>query len=229
MTAAGGTAEARAQLASALERGVGIDFIPQGDPGDLALRRSAVLILFGELDAVPARTGDGLAAPRELDVLLTRRSDTMRHHPGQIAFPGGGVEAEDRDSSATALREASEETGLDPRGVEILGELTQLHIPVSSNLVTPVVGWWRLPSEIAADHSESVEVMRVPVAELLDPAARGTSVLRRGPVTHRGAAFRLSPRFGEHLVWGFTGMLLSSLFDGLGWAEPWDRSRLFEV
>ena len=222
-------ASARAQLAAAVEHGFGIDFSPQAEPGDTRPRRSAVLILFGALDEIPARPPRGGSVPPELDVLLTRRADTMRHHPGQIAFPGGGVEPGDDDRAATALREAREETGLDPSGVEIIGELPQLHIPVSNNLVTPVIGWWQRPSQVAADRSESVEVMRVPVAELLDPGARGTSVLRRGPRTFRGAAFELDTRFGGHIVWGFTGMLLSSLFEGVGWAEAWDHEREFKL
>jgi len=229
---ASGVEEARRRLSEALERGLDVDFTPQGELADRRLRRSAVLILFGALDRVPAYTSDHAPAhrvPAELDVLLTRRADTMRHHPGQIAFPGGGVEEGDADAAATALREAAEETGLDPAGVETLGQLPALHIPVSNNLVTPVIGWWRLPSEVAADRRESVEVMRVPVAELLDPAARGVSLLRRGGTTYRGAAFELGPQFGGHVVWGFTGMVLSSLFEGIGWAEPWDRERVFPI
>jgi 8-oxo-dGTP pyrophosphatase MutT (NUDIX family) len=221
-------AGARAELAAAVRAGFRIPYTAQGGLSDRPLRRSAVLILFGALDDVPAAGPSG-HVPRELDVLLTRRSDTMRHHPGQIAFPGGGFEAGDADLAATALREAGEETGLDPAGVDVLGELPPIHIPVSNNLVTPVVGWWRLPSEVAADHAESVEVFRVPVAELLDPAARGTSVLQRGPHAFRGEAFELGPRFGRHIVWGFTGILLSSVFDGVGWARPWDASRTFPI
>ncbi len=224
----GTTSDARADIEAALRTGFDIGYTPQGGPGDRPLRRSAVLILFGALDAVPA-TSPSARVPRELDVLLTRRSDRLRHHPGQIAFPGGGVEPGDADLAATALREAGEETGLDPAGVDVLGELPAIHIPVSNNLVTPVVGWWRLPSEVAADHAESVEVFRVPVAELLDPAARGTSVLRDRAHTFRGAAFELGPRFGGHIVWGFTGILLSSVFEGLGWAPPWDASRIFPI
>lgn len=230
-------ADARAGIEAALARGLRIDFAPQGVLAEQGLRRSAVLILFGALDRVPASAGSSAAiaeagaapVPPELDVLLTRRADTMRHHPGQIAFPGGGVEPGDADPAQTALREAAEETGLDPAGVEVLGRLPELHIPVSNNLVTPVLGWWRLPSDVAADHRESVEVMRVPVAELLDPAVRGSSLLRRGAMTHRGPAFQLSPRFGGHVVWGFTAMVLASLFDGIGWAQPWDPSRTFEI
>lgn len=221
--------EARQQLVDALARGFDIDFTPPFPAGDGGVRRSAVLILFGALDQIPADEAAGEPVPAELDVLLTRRAPRMRHHAGQIAFPGGGVEPGDASMAETALREAEEETGLDPAGVEVLGELAPIHVAVSNNLVTPVIGWWRSPSHVAADHTESVEVFRVPVAELLDPAARGHSVLRRSGFTHRGAAFELSDRFGGHVVWGFTGMLLSSVFDGVGWGEAWKPGRDLEV
>lgn len=226
--AANSADSARAELTAALERGFETAFPPQGSLADLPLRRSSVLILFGALDRVPADR-DGSPVPADLDVLLTRRADHMRHHPGQIAFPGGGADPGDVDAVATALREASEETALDPAGVDVLGSLPEIHLPVSNNLVTPVLGWWRLPSEVAADHSESVEVFRVPVAELLDPAARGTSVATRGTTTYRGSAFELGPRFGGHIVWGFTARLLECVFDGVGWTRPWDRSRTFDI
>ncbi|PRI11266.1 NUDIX hydrolase [Leucobacter massiliensis] len=219
---------AEQDLRELMRRGALLDIPPQGPLAVTPRRRSAVLILFGALDRLPASAAAPTVSP-ELDVLLTRRADRMRHHAGQIAFPGGGAEAGDSGPAATALREAEEETGLDPAGVEVLGALPEVHIPVSNNLVTPVVGWWRLPSAVAADHAESVEVFRVPVAELLDPAARGTSVLSRAGFTHRGAAFRLSPRLGGHIVWGFTGILLATLFEQLGWERPWDRARTFEV
>lgn len=222
-------AEARQELTDALANGLGIDYPPQAGSDDPGLRRSSVLILFGALDRVPADARASDNVPAELDVLLTRRSPRMRSHAGQIAFPGGGAEPGDADATATALREAAEETGLDPSGVEVLGALPELPLPISSNLVTPVLGWWRLPSEVAADHSESVEVMRVPVAEMLDPAMRGMAVRRNGETVFRAPAFELGPQFGGHIVWGFTGILLSSIFEGIGWAEPWDGSREFEI
>ncbi|QIK63878.1 CoA pyrophosphatase [Leucobacter viscericola] len=215
-------------LRELMQRDVDFDYRPQGHLTDRPTRRSSVLILFGALDRTPA-TESVSSVPPELDVLLIRRSNALRHHPGEIAFPGGGVEPQDRDLTMTALREAEEETHLDPSGVEVLGMLPEVHIPVSNNLVTPVVGWWTRPSQIAADASESVEVFRAPVAELLDPAARGTSVLRSGSTTFRGPAFQLGPRFGGHLVWGFTGILLSSLFRELQWELPWDKKREFQL
>ena len=192
------------------------------------LRDSAVLILFGALDRVPASDRVPTVAA-ELDVLLIRRADGLRQHPGEIAFPGGGVDPGDTTRVATALREAAEETALDPAGVEVLGQLPEIHLPVSNHMVTPVIGWWASPSEVAADHSESVEVFRAPVAELLDPESRYTSVLPRMGVRFRGPAFRLHDRLGGHLVWGFTGIVLSTLFDQLGWAVAWDDTRETEI
>ncbi|MFS0705089.1 CoA pyrophosphatase [Cellulomonas sp. 179-A 9B4 NHS] len=199
-----------------------------GDPTGLAMdparvRRAAVLVLFGVLDAVPAHgRGDG-HVPADLDVLLQRRAATLGHHPGQVAFPGGGIDPDDDGPVGAALREAVEETGLDPSGVDVLGELAEIALPVSDNLVTPVVGWWTRPSAVAAvDHREAVDVFRAPVADLLDPARRAVVVhpVRRGRV--RTPAFQLD---GDVLVWGFTAIVLSGIFDALGWTVPWDDSR----
>jgi len=229
---AANSSSARAQLEAVLNGGLRLDFTPQAELHDGEVRHSAVLILFGELDTLPAghasAPSDG-PVPAELDVLLTRRAPRMGHHAGQIAFPGGGVEAGDPDRTATALREAQEETGLDPSGVDVLGTMPEVHIAVSNNLVTPVVGWWRYPTTVSPDENESVEVFRTPVAELLAPAARGTSVLRRSTGVYRAPAFQLGPQYGEHIVWGFTAMMLSSLFDSAGWEVPWDRTREFEL
>ena len=198
------------------------------DGGGLAVRKSAVLLLFGSLDTVPAATPLG-AVPPELDVLLLRRSATLSHHPGQIAFPGGGVEPGDCSPFATAVREAAEETGLEPEGVTDLGPLTTALIPNSGNLVTPVLAWWHKASPLVPDGTETADVFRVPVGELLDPARRGVSILNHSGTRFTGPMFVLGPQFGGHIVWGFTAMILSRVFDELGWTIPWDRSRVKSV
>lgn len=181
---------------------------------------ASVLILFGRLDSIPARADDETVSG-DLDVLLQRRAATLSSHPGQVSFPGGGYEEQDADPVATALREAQEETGLDPQGVEVLAALPEIPLAVSGFLVTPVLGWWREPSRVAAvDHAETVEVFRVPIAQLVDPANRFTSVLRRDGFTYRGAAFDVDGT----IVWGFTAGILDALFDATGWALPWDRA-----
>jgi 8-oxo-dGTP pyrophosphatase MutT (NUDIX family) len=221
-------ADPRAELAALCERGLDwrIDLsrvMPDSSPP----RRAAVLVLFGVLDSVPARASEPARlrghVARDLDVLLLRRAATLGSHPGQIAFPGGRLEASDASPTAAALREAVEETGLDPDGLEPLGTLPELPVPVSNHLVTPVPAWWARPSEVAAvDHDESVEVFRVPVADLLDPANRASTAHAAGARTYRSPAFTV----GGRLVWGFTAIVLSRMFDELGWGMPWDRGRL---
>lgn len=181
---------------------------------------ASVLVLFGRLDSIPAQSDDATVAA-DLDVLLQRRAATLSSHPGQVSFPGGRRDPEDADDIATALREAHEETGLDPDGVEVLATLPALPLAASNHTVTPVLGWWRSPSRVAAvDHAETVEVFRVPVATLLDPATRYTSTLNRMGRTWRGPAFDVDGT----IVWGFTAMVLDALFDAAGWTIPWDRS-----
>ncbi len=228
----------RAELVALCERG--LDWhadVLRTLPDAARARRAAVLVLFGVLDAVPARRSAAASAespgaaphsghvPRDLDVLLLRRAATLGSHPGQIAFPGGRLEASDADPTAGALREAVEETGLDPDGLEPLGTLSELPLVVSNHLVTPVLAWWTRPSEVAAvDHAETVEVFRVPVADLLHPANRATTVHTVGDRTHRLPAFTVDGR----LIWGFTAIVLSRLFDELGWATPWDDGRVVQ-
>ncbi|MGP7961059.1 NUDIX hydrolase [Sanguibacter sp. A247] len=188
-------------------------------------RPAAVLVLLGRLDAVAAHHDTPLV-PADLDVLLVRRATTLRQHPGQVAFPGGRQDPSDPGPVAAALREAQEETGLDPAGVEVLGTLGSLPLPVSDHLVTPVLGWWARPTPVAVvDHGESAEVFRAPVADLVDPELRRTATFTRGARTYRGPAFLV----GDNLVWGFTALVLTELLGALGWDEPWDDSRLVEV
>lgn len=199
----------------------------EGLPAVADARPAAVLILFGVLDSLPSdHDAQARAVSRELDVLLLARAATLRSHPGQIAFPGGRVDPEDDGPIAAALREAEEETGLDPAGVEVLGTLGRLPLEFSRHLVTPVLGWWQHPSSVrVVDEGESAAVFRAPVADLLDPANRGSTVIRRDGHEWRGPGFLVRHATGAHLVWGFTGMLLDGLFDRLGWTEPWDAQR----
>ncbi|GAB2924980.1 CoA pyrophosphatase [Streptomyces heilongjiangensis] len=174
-------------------------------------RQSAVLILFGEGDRGP-------------ELLLMERAGSLRSHAGQPSFPGGALDPEDGDPQTdgplrAALREAEEETGLDPLGVQLIGVLPKLYIPVSGFVVTPVLGWWREPSPVrVVDPNETARVFTVPVADLTDPAHRATTV---HPSGHRGPAFLVE----SALVWGFTAGVIDRLLHYSGWERPWDRGK----
>lgn len=168
-------------------------------------RAAAVLVLFGAGEEGP-------------DLLLIQRSTLVSKHAGQPAFPGGAVDPGDDGPVGAALREAAEETGLDPGGVEVLATLPELYVSRSGYRVTPVVAWWRVPCAVRpGDPGEVAAVARVPIARLADPANR----LRvRHPGGTSGPAFRVAGM----LVWGFTAGLLDWLLTRGGWERPWNTS-----
>jgi 8-oxo-dGTP pyrophosphatase MutT (NUDIX family) len=176
-------------------------------------REGAVLMLFGEDERGPF-------------LLLTERSHNMRSHPGQISFPGGKVEPSDASPAAAALRETQEETGLDPAGVEIFGELPQLWLPPSNFAVTTVLGWWREASTVhVVDPDEVHAVLLIPIEDLLDPTHRRMTV---HPMGFKGPAFLIDGR-DDLVLWGFTAGVISRLFDFIGWTRPWDVDREFPI
>ncbi|MWA06904.1 NUDIX domain-containing protein [Actinomadura sp. LD22] len=174
-------------------------------------RAAAVLILFGE-------------GPDGPDVLLTERAATLSKHAGQPAFPGGRIDPGDDGPVAAALREAWEEAGVEPSGVDVLCTLPELYLAHSRHRVTPVAGWWREPSEVAPGHPGEVAlVARVPIADLADPANRLT--VRHPSGMRMGPAFRA----GGMLVWGFTAAVLTQVLVAGGWDRPWDASRVEDL
>jgi 8-oxo-dGTP pyrophosphatase MutT (NUDIX family) len=182
-------------------------------PEDASPRRGAVLILFGR----------GRSGP---DLLLTERAHRMRQHPGQVSFPGGALD-DGEDAVTAALREATEETGLDAAGVEVFAELPELWLPPSNFAVTPVLAWWARPSPVSVvDPREVHQVFREPVSDLLDPDHRFS--LRHPASGWTGPAFLI----GDHkdvLLWGFTAGVVSRLFDKVGWTIPWDEGRIRDL
>ncbi|XVX20858.1 NUDIX hydrolase [Actinomycetota bacterium] len=187
------------------------DYFTRFAPPDDPPRRSGVLMLFGDLE------GGGQ------DVVLTERSWSLRSHAGQVSFPGGTVDPEDDGPVDAAVREAEEEVGVRPESVEVVGQFEPLYMTPTRNAVTPVLAWWRDPHPIGiVDPGEVATVERVPLAELLRPESRFTVV---HPSGYSGPGFRASGLY----IWGFTAMLLSTLFDLAGLTEPWDMRREEEL
>ena len=178
-------------------------------PG-IGARAAAVLVLIGEGGIGP-------------EVMFIERAAGMRTHAGQIAFPGGAADPGDVDLADTALREAAEETGVDRRGIDVLGLLPAAHVDVSGFDVTAVIAWWRRRSPVAAiDPREAASVEVVPVSVLTDPANRARV---RHPSGYTGPAFQV----GTHLIWGLTAHLLDGVLDLAGWQRPWDSRRTIEI
>ncbi len=184
-------------------------FLP---PPGSDVRRGAVLMLFGE-------------GPLGGELLLTERAHDMRSHPGQVSFPGGSLDAGESVVEA-ALREAEEEVGLEPSSVEVFGLLPELWLPPSNFAVTPVLGWWHDPGDVTVvSRAEVHAIHHVPISELLDADHRVTV---RHPTGYTSPGFLIGED-KDVILWGFTGGIISKLFDHLGWTRPWDASRVQDL
>ncbi len=141
-------------------------------------------------------------------VLLTKRSSALKHHPGQIAFPGGKQDPGDADLAATALRESHEEIGLHPDNVDLVGHLPA-HETVTGFVVTPYIGIVRAPFDPLPEAGEVAEVFQVPLAHVLDPARFQVQSRRwRG----RQRAYYAVP-YGPYYIWGATARMLRAWAD----------------
>lgn len=142
------------------------------------------------------------------DLLLTKRSSKLRHHPGQIAFPGGKFDEGDADAVACAAREAQEEVGLNPDSLRILGHLTP-HETVTSYHVTPVVAEITRPFTPRIDQGEVAEAFRVPLDHVTDPGRFRVEGRRwQGQMRY----YYTAP-FGPYYIWGATARMLKGLAD----------------
>ena len=182
------------------------DRLAEGDGAALEVpdggRIGAVLVLFAE------DPDDGL------QLVLTRRRRDLRSHPGQLSFPGGRVDDEDDDVVATALREAAEEMALRADSVSLLGRGRVFYLPPSRFWVAPVVAWWDEPHHLVANPDEVDEVLRVPVAQLLEP-----SRWRGVPLSAGGSTWAW--QLDDDLLWGATAIVTALLLgDVLGdWSD----------
>lgn len=147
-----------------------------------------------------------IETPKGLNVILTKRSSALKHHPGQIAFPGGKVDAGDDGPIGAALREAHEEIGLTPENVEVLGKLP-IHETVTGFSVTPVLGLIRAAFKAQPEPGEVEEVFDVPLNHVTDITQFQIQSRRwRGVERH----FYTVP-YGPYYIWGATARILRGL------------------
>lgn len=164
-------------------------------PDGRELRPAAVLVPF-------------LCGPAGVEVVLTKRSSRLKHHPGQIAFPGGKVDATDAGPVEAALREAHEEIGLPEGAVEVLGTWAA-HETVTGFNVTPVFGRIRHAFDPVPEAGEVDEVFSVPLAHVADPARFRIEGRRwRGEMRR----YYVVP-YGPYYIWGATARILRALAD----------------
>ncbi len=184
-------ARLRAALAVPADATSDFDLNPGTTPANAVLRPAAVLVAFRESDG---------------QLILTKRASGLRHHPGQIALPGGKLDPGDADAVAAALREAREEIGLDPSSVEVLGALPPHHT-VTGFSVTPVLSLIRGAFTPLAEPGEVEEAFWVPLAHVADPARYAIEKRQ-----WRGAwrSYFVAP-YGPYYIWGATARMLFAL------------------
>lgn len=187
-----------------------------GFPGGLADRVRSVL-----LDREPLKLRDArethrragvliplMEEPAGVSVVFTKRTQLVAHHKGQISFPGGKCEAADGNALTTALREAHEEIGLNPRDVDVLGRMDDTLTLVSRFVVHPFVGLVPPSYHFRLNTGEVASLLKVPL-EVFHPAQTG---YRRDSVEYEGAVYRTKAySYGNEVIWGATARIMDNL------------------
>lgn len=145
----------------------------------------------------------------QLYICLTKRPRTMKHHPGQISFPGGKVEKDDLSAEMAALREAREEVGVDHQSIEILGKLSDLYVEVSQFSIQPFLAWADRKPDFVVNFSEVEELILFPISDFVSNEIISETELETatGPLR-----VKYYPHNGE-FIWGATAMILSELIE----------------
>jgi 8-oxo-dGTP pyrophosphatase MutT (NUDIX family) len=153
----------------------------------------------------------GIVTRPQPTVLLTRRTAHLSTHSGQVAFPGGKVDDTDTSTAETALREAQEEVGLDPRHVEVLGTLSE-YITGTAFIVTPVVALIEPGHAIVPNPHEVDEVFEVPLAFLMNPAHHRRHAFEAEGVRREWFSMPYDDQGRERFIWGATAGMLRNLY-----------------
>ena len=144
----------------------------------------------------------------EYCILLNKRSDRVEHHKGEISFPGGARDPEDRDPLETALRETEEEMGINRDDITVIGEMDEV-VTRSNFLINVFTGTIKYPYPFKPSAIEIAEVLEFPVSALIDPANRRTET--RWDDGHPGTSYSYVHQ--EHVVFGATARILQSCID----------------
>ena len=141
-------------------------------------------------------------------LLFTKRSEEVKYHKGEISFPGGVVDEEDKELINTALREAFEEIGLKENDVQIIGILDDI-VTITEFIVTPIVGLFPYPYPFKVSEAEIAELIEVPLASLLDEDCFSEREIIRGT----GKEVVYAYQYGNHIIWGATARILKQFLD----------------
>lgn len=194
----------------------------EGHPAGVGLAQTAALRQEARAIDTRNRVGEGRRRPAAvlvplvdrpdgMTVLLTQRTAHLADHAGQISFPGGSIEPEDRDAVAAALREAEEEIGLAPQHVSVIGRLETYLTGSSGFVITPVVGIVQPSFSLAIDSFEVAEAFEVPLSFILDPRNHQRAERVDG---ERRRTFFVLP-YENRNIWGATAAILVNLFEVL--------------
>lgn len=167
-------------------------------PGDRAPTEAAVLVPL-------------VQRPDGLHVLLTRRTDHLHDHAGQISFPGGRRDEGDADAVATALRETQEEIGLEQRHIEIIGQLPA-YTTITRYVVTPVVALVQPPFELQLDSFEVAEAFEVPLPFLMNPGHHQRHVFEWAGEHRQFLSMPWHDGQREYFIWGATAAMLRNFY-----------------
>jgi 8-oxo-dGTP pyrophosphatase MutT (NUDIX family) len=168
------------------------DMLPESD-----LKKAAVLVPL-------------VLREKDVTVLFTRRTEELEHHPGQVSFPGGHIDAIDNSAEDAALRETEEEVGLDRRHIEIIGRLDTYKTRTGFSVI-PVVGLVRPPFDISPEPGEVAEVFEVPFSFLMNP---DNHERHKREFQGRTREFYAMP-YNGHFIWGATAGMVINLYDVL--------------
>ena len=161
--------------------------------------------------AVPASVLVPIVLREQPAVLLTERTSHLSTHKGQVAFPGGRQDDTDRDAADTALREATEEIGLDRALVDVIGSLPT-YTTISQFLVTPVVGLVRPDYRLQLNDYEVADAFEVPLAFLMDPAHHRRHALELGGLRREWYSMPYVDARKERFIWGATAAMLRNFY-----------------